>query len=140
MQFTILYNGDTPTQVPTHMVGNFKRQGYTDKPRTQILPPPVQQPIVANQPVPTALAQTNANLPPVINTGNKVATVEVNLAELKELTSGLGLTTAMAKQVVAKRPYVNLDDLIVKLPNTINWAEYSNLGYALPDVTDSSAS
>lgn len=66
---------------------------------------------------------------------NAESLIAINSASLSEIR-GLNLSTAQAKATKERRPYKNLEDLVVKVPEVTFWGELeSTLDFSVPEET-----
>ena len=95
-----LYSIDgQPVQVSGSYIGDFLRQGYS--------PNPPNQP---EQAIASPLAQLT----------ELTGAIDVNSAAIKELQSLPNVGVAIAKKIIANRPYKDVTDLLNKIPE-IAW-------------------
>jgi len=98
----ILYSLDgQPVQVFGSYIGDYLRQGYSPNPPNQI------QEAIAS---------------PLANLTELTGSIDINNASIKELQSLPNVGVAIAKKIVAARPYADLPDLINKIPD-ISWMD-----------------
>jgi DNA uptake protein ComE-like DNA-binding protein len=98
----ILYSLDgQPVQVFGSYIGDYLRQGYSTNPPNQ-----VQEAIAS----------------PLANLTELTGSIDINNASIKELQSLPNVGVAIAKKIIAARPYADLPDLINKIPD-ISWMD-----------------
>jgi hypothetical protein len=113
----ILYTPEgMPWVVSPGDIPSFLRNGYRRQP-VEVLPDTLP------------LVDSGNITPPIADQNSGPQIVDVNVATLKGLTSGLGLGTAIARKVTDSRPYATIEDLIAKIPE-VDWlAVAGNISY-----------
>jgi DNA uptake protein ComE-like DNA-binding protein len=95
----ILYSIDgEPRVIPDSLVENFLAKGYRRK----------------------APGSVVATVEPLTVVSTDSSLIPVNSASLKELTALPLISTAIAKKVIAQRPYAAIEDLIAKVGD-VDW-------------------
>lgn len=109
----ILYAPDgMPVEVPNTEIAAFVRRGFRSS--NPLVPTSTKSEIensaVSDRPIVTdSLLQSNL--------------LNVNSCSLKDITTSLKLSTAIARKIIDNRPYQNVEDLIAKveLPKDSDW-------------------
>lgn len=94
-----------PRSIPSSEVRQCLRSGYRET--LPVLPVP-------NKPIPVS---TTTQPVPVVPPEQIETRINVNTASLAQLSKLPGMTTAIAKKVIAARPYPKIEDLCEKFPD-----------------------